>query len=54
MSPRFNGGGLAVTRLPLPAALQVKAGDELAIIPSGGDGAYSVGHVRLIGDPPSP
>ncbi|HSS39098.1 MAG TPA: hypothetical protein VLT58_10045, partial [Polyangia bacterium] len=52
--PRSNGGGLAVTRLLLSAGTEVKPGDELNVIPSGGDGAYSVGHIRIIDDrPPS-
>ncbi|HVT06577.1 MAG TPA: hypothetical protein VHO67_03930 [Polyangia bacterium] len=52
--PRWNGGGLAVSRLRLPAGTTVENGDELTITPSGGDGAYSVGHVRIVDDrPPS-
>jgi len=52
--PRWNGGGLAVSRLRLPAGTEVQKGDELTITPSGGDGAYSVGHVRIVDDrPPS-
>ncbi|HVY41316.1 MAG TPA: hypothetical protein VHM31_25445 [Polyangia bacterium] len=52
--PRWNGGGLAVSRLRLPAGTAIEKGDELIIHPSGGDGAYSVGHVRILDDrPPS-
>jgi arabinofuranosyltransferase len=47
VSPRQNGGGLAVTRLDLPAGTHVEAGDQLMVTPSGGDGAFSVGHLRL-------
>ena len=52
--PRSNGGGLAVSRLRLTAGTEVKSGDELKVIPFGGDGAYSIGHIRIIDDrPPS-
>lgn len=46
--PRKNGGGLAISRLELPAGTKFDAGDELTVTPSGGDGAYSIGHVRFV------
>jgi arabinofuranosyltransferase len=45
--PRFNGGGLAITRFHLPDRTEVETGDQLNVTPSGGDGAYSVGHIRV-------
>jgi arabinofuranosyltransferase len=52
--PRSNGGGLAVSRLRLGPGTELKRGDELNVIPSGGDGAYSIGHIRIVDDhPPS-
>ena len=45
--PRANGGGLAGRRLELSPPVEVRPGDTLTVSPEGGDGAYSVGHLRL-------
>jgi len=45
--PRANGGGLAERRLELSPPVAVQPGDTLTVTPEGGDGAYSVGHLRL-------
>jgi hypothetical protein len=47
LGPVRNGGGLTVHRVPLEAPLAVHAGDEVRVRPLGGDGRYSVGHLKL-------
>jgi arabinofuranosyltransferase len=47
ISPLPTGDGLAVRVLDLPPGTLVQPNDELTVIPSGGDGFYSVGHLGL-------
>ena len=44
---RANGGGLARRRLDVSPPMTLEPLDELTVIPSGGDGSYSLGHLRI-------
>lgn len=45
-TPAINGGGLHVHVLPIPP-LALQPGDQIHVLPSGGDGHYSLGHLVL-------
>lgn len=47
ISPRRNGGGMAVHRLPVPDAIRQGGFERLEIRATAGDGRFSLGHLRL-------
>ena len=47
VAPKLNGGGMSVQTIAIPEGLEIAAGDEISIVPSQGDGTYSVGHLLL-------
>jgi hypothetical protein len=47
LSPRQNGGGMAVHRLPVPDAIRQAGLDSLEVRATVGDGRFSLGHLRL-------
>jgi hypothetical protein len=47
VSPRQNGGGMAVHRLSVPDAIRQGGLDSLEIRAAVGDGRFSLGHLRL-------
>jgi hypothetical protein len=47
LTPRQNGGGMAVHRLSVPDAIRQAGLESLEIRPTVGDGRFSLGHLRL-------
>lgn len=51
ISPRSNGGGLAVHRLRVPDAARSGGFDGIQVRPVSGDGSFGLGHLLLIEQP---
>lgn len=47
LSPRDNGGGMAVHAIDAPAEVREQGIDRIRVTAREGDGAYSVGHLKL-------
>ena len=53
VAPTPNGGGLALTTISVPRAVAEAGGvDRIDVQPVSGDGAYSLGHLVLLGPAP--
>ncbi len=48
IAPRPKGSGLFVHRLAVPSAAAAAGYDALVVVPSDGDGIYSIGHLFLV------